>query len=54
MGVDVNQDIVGALSKITKAYDKNVEAFNSNEFVKASALMLLYERVPSYRQAFKR
>lgn len=54
MGVDVNQDIVGALSKITKAYDKNVEAFNSNEFVKASALMLLYERVPSYRQAFKK
>ena len=28
MGVDVNQDIVAALSKITKAYDKNVESFN--------------------------
>ena len=33
---------------------KSNNAFNSNEFVKASALMLLYERVPSYRQAFKK
>ena len=53
MGEDVNQDIIGALGKICKAYDGNVDEFNSNEFVKASFLMLLYERVPSYKQAFK-
>ena len=53
MGEDINQDPLTSLSKITDAYDKNIEAFNSNGFVKAAALLLLYKKVPSYNKVYK-
>lgn len=53
MGEDINQEPLTSLSKITDAYDKNIEAFNSNGFVKAAALLLLYKKVPSYNKAYK-
>lgn len=53
MGEDINQDPLTSLSKITDAYDKNIDLFNSNGFVKAAALLLLYKKVPSYNKAYK-